>query len=138
MPSPPGGAAVTSQIGDLAGVREAVAAPVPAFARLQTLPGVGPTVAALRLAEIGAIAGDRGAPAWVDTQTGRSPAGCRVECGRVTAQPGRQGPPRVAEDRNPEIGDPHPDPGDGRAPAAPGETDQGNPDGPAPLFGVMS
>jgi transposase len=50
-------AAATARIGYLEGELEAVAATQPAFSLLQTIPGVGPTVAAILLAEIGDIAG---------------------------------------------------------------------------------
>lgn len=49
-------AAAAARIGHLEAVLEEVAAPLPVFGLLQTIPGVGPTVAAILVAEIGDIA----------------------------------------------------------------------------------
>lgn len=49
-------AAAAARIGHLEAVLEAVAAPRPAFGLLQSIPGVGPTLAAILVAEIGDIA----------------------------------------------------------------------------------
>jgi transposase len=51
-------AAATARIGHLEAVLEEVAAALPAYPLLQTIPGVGPTLAAILVAEIGDIAWD--------------------------------------------------------------------------------